>query len=161
MNTRNPNNTPMALADERAPNVSSRLRTRVGTLLDSGAIVSLRRNSLVLRDVVLTRQNGTETPAAAEMRLQVSRRDVDPANFSLERWDRGTAVERSGNKTFAFDRGGNRHLVTRRRFGQQVVTAAGRRFYMDAPLTQWIFQVPIANKRAGGALWRPRYMPLT
>ena len=160
----------MALADERAPNVSSRLRTRVGTLLDSGATVSLRRNSLVLRDVALTRQNGTETPAATELRLQVARRGLDPAPFSLERWDRTAAVEQVGNITFAYDRNGNRHMVARQstvlgnnglRARQRAATVAGQRFYHDAPLTQWIFQVPIANTRQNGVLWRPRYLPIT
>ena len=151
----------MALADERAPNVSSRLRTRIGTLLDGGATVSLRRNSLVLKDVVLTRQNGTETPAAAEMRMQVERRNLDPASFSLDRWDRTAAVEQAGNQAFAFDRNGNRQMVSRTQDKQRVVTKAGRRFYEDAPLTQWIFQVPVANQRGNGALWRHRYLPLT
>ena len=151
----------MAFADQRASNVSSRLRTRIGTLLDGGATVSLRRNSLVLRDVVLTRQNGTETPAAAEMRMQVERRNLNPASFSLDRWDRTAAVQQTGNQTFAFDRNGNRQMVSRTQDKERVVTKAGRRFYADAPLTEWIFQVPVANQRGNGALWRHRYLPLT
>lgn len=148
--------------DQRAPGVSRALRTRIGTLLDSGATVSLRRNNLVLRDVVLTRANGTETPAAAELRLQVARRGLDPANFSLERWDRGTGVEQVGNSTFAFDRAGNRHMIARRRNGQRVATAAGRRFYQDAPLTQWIVNVPVISVRARtGGRFNPRYIPIT
>ena len=149
------------LADHRAPGVSIALSRRIGTLLDSGATVSLRRNNVVLRDVVLTRANGTGAPAADELRRQVASRKFDPANFSLERWDRTAAIERAGNRTFAYDRDGNRHMVARRRNGQQVATQAGRRFYRDAPLTQWIFQVPVANRRGGGALWRQRYMSLT
>ena len=159
--SRNARPSTMALVDQRASGVSPALRARIGPLLDGGATVSLRRNSLVLRDVVLTRASGTETPAAAEMRLQVARRGLDSQMFNLERWNRQAALERAGNQTFAYDRDGNRHMVTRRRNGQQVATVAGRRFYRDAPLTQWIFQVPIANRRAGGALWRQRYMGLT
>ena len=118
-----------AIVDVRAPSVSTQLRARIATLVSSGAAVSLRRSSLVLRDVVLTRANGTLTPAAAELRLQVARRGRDPAPFNLERWDRGAAVEQMGNRRFAMDRAGVRHVVSRRRNGQQVVTAAGRRFY--------------------------------
>ena len=154
-------NSTMALSDQRAPGVSSGLRTRIATLLDSGANVSLRRSSLVLRDVVLTRANGTETPAATELRLQVARRGLDPAPFSLERWNRAAAVQQEGNRTFAYDRGGNRHMVARQRNGQRVATVAGKRFYHDAPLTQWIFQVPVANRRNDGDLWRRRYIGLT
>ena len=154
-------NSTMALSDQRAPGVSSGLRTRIATLLDSGANVSLRRSSLVLRDVVLSRANGTETPAATEMRLQVARRGLDPAPFSLERWNRAAAVQQEGNRAFAYDRGGNRHMVSRQRNGQRVATVAGKRFYHDAPLTQWIFQVPVANRRNDGDLWRPRYLGLS
>ena len=69
------------------------------------------------------------------MRLQVARRGLDSASFSLDRWDRTAAVEQAGGRTFAFDRDGNRQMVTRQRNGQRVATAAGRRFYQDAPLT--------------------------
>ena len=129
----------MAFVDQRAPGVSAALRVRIGTLLDGGASISLRRNSLVLHDVVLTRANGSETPAAAELRLQSARRGLDPAN--LDRWNRSAAVEQEGNQRFAFDRDGTRHMVSRRRFDadgnrRRVVTAAGRRFYQDAPMTQ-------------------------
>ena len=157
----------MALVDQRAPGVSAALRARIGTLLDGGAAVSLRRNSLVLHDVTLTRANGTETPAAAELRLQSARRGLDPANFSLDRWNRGAAVEREGNRMFARDRDGTRHMVSRRRFDadgnrRRVVTAAGRRFYEDAPLTQWIVNVPVVSRRMpSGTLFNPRYMPIT
>ena len=147
--------------DDRAPGVSAQLRKRIGTLLGAGETVSLRRSTLVLKDVVLTKANGSETPAAAEMRLQVARRGLAPEPFNLERWDRTAAVERIGDRTFAFDRVGARHLVTRRHNKQQVVTKAGQRFYKDAPLTQWIFQVPVANKRGNGHLWLQRYIPLT
>ena len=155
-------NSTMALSDQRAPGVSSGLRTRIATLPDSGANVSLRRSSLVLRDVVLSRANGTETPAATEMRLQVARRGLDPAPFSLERWDREAAVEHAGDRTFAFDRDGQRHTITRRRNGQRVVTNAGRRFYQEAPLTQWIVNVPVVSIRArSGARFNVRYIAVT
>ena len=103
----------MALSDQRVTGVSSGLRTRIGTLLNGGATVSLRRNNLVLRDVVRLRANGTETPAAAEMHLQVARRGLDPAPSSLERWNRAAAVEQVGSRVFAYDRGGSRHMVSR------------------------------------------------
>ena len=57
MNARNLNNTAMSITDRRAPGVSAALRSRIGTLLGSGATVSLRRDNLVLRDIVLTRQH--------------------------------------------------------------------------------------------------------
>ena len=154
-------NAPMAaqLTDNRAPGVSIALSRRIGTLLDSGATVSLRRNNVVLRDVVLTRANGTGAPAANELRRQVASRGLDPANFSLERWDRGTGVEQVGNRTFAFDRDGNRHMLSRRRNGQRVATAAGRRFYHDAPLTQWLINVPVIYERIStGRRFNPGYM---
>ena len=150
------------LTDHRAPGVSIALSRRIGTLLDSGATVSLRRNNVVLRDVVLTRANGTGAPAANELRRQVASRGLDPANFSLERWDRGTGVEQVGNRTFAFDRDGNRHMLSRRRDGQRVATAAGRRFYHDAPLTQWIITVPVISVRvATGGRFNSRSLPIT
>ena len=106
--------------DDRAPGVSAQLRKRIGTLLGAGETVSLRRSTLVLKDVVLTKANGSETPAAAEMRLQVARRGLAPEPFNLERWDRTVAVERIGDRTFALDRAGARHLVTRRFNGSKL-----------------------------------------
>jgi len=162
MNARNLNNTAMSITDRRAPGVSAALRSRIGTLLGSGATVSLRRDNLVLRDIVLTRQNGTETPAAEEMRLQVARRGLDPAPFTLERFDRDQEVEQAGTQAFAFDKAGKRHMITRQRLGQRVATAAGVRFYREAPLTQWIVNVPVATMRlSSGRIFNLRYMPIT
>ena len=118
----------MALSDQRATGVSLSLRNRIGTMLDGGATVSLRHNNLVLCDVVLSRANGTETLAASEMRMQVARRGLDPAPFSLGRWNRGAAVEQVGNRVFAYDGGGNLHMVSRQRNGQRAATIAGTRF---------------------------------
>ena len=115
------------MADNRTPGVSAALARRIGGLLDGGATVSLRRNNLVLRDVVLTRADGRETPAAAEMRRQVGNRGLDMTAFNLDRWSRD-APEQAGNMTFARDRNDVRHMITRRRNGQRVATNAGRRF---------------------------------
>ena len=122
MFTRSPLNAPsvlqsdlqMALADQRAANVFSGLRNRIVTLLDGGATVSLRRKNLVLRDVVLTRADGTETPAAAEVRLQVERRGLDPASFSLDRWDRTAAVWRQDIRIRSRRHSPDGHKATKR-----------------------------------------------
>ena len=105
------------MADNRTPGVSAALARRIGGLLDGGATVSLRRNNLVLRDVVLTRADGRETPAAVEMRRQVGNRGLEPEAFSLDRWRRD-APEQAGNMTCARDRNNVRHMITRRRAGQ-------------------------------------------
>ena len=73
-----------AMTDNRTPGVSTALARRIGGLLDGGATVSLRRSNLVLRDVALTRADGRETPAAAEMRRQVGARGLDPEAFNLD-----------------------------------------------------------------------------
>ena len=155
MSTRNTENTSAMLTDNRTSRVSTALARRIGGLLDGGATVSLRRNNLVLRDVALTRADGRETPAAAEMRRQVENRGLDPEAFNLDRWSRD-APEQAGNMTFARDRNDVRHMITRRRNGQQVVTNAGRRFYQSTSLTQWIVKVPIISKRIRtGGLFNP------
>ena len=114
--------------DNRTPGVSTALARRIGGLLGGGATVSLRRNNLVLRDVALTRADGRETPAAAEMRRQVEARGLNPEAFNLDRWSRDASIEQAGNATFARDRNDVRHMITRRRNGQRVATNSGRRF---------------------------------
>ena len=103
----------MAFVDEKTPNVSAHLRKRIGTLMDSTAIVSLRRSlpepharlknftTLVLRNVGLSRADGLLTPAAAEMPIHFAKRGLDPAPFALERWDRNQAEEHRRNQRFA------------------------------------------------------------
>ena len=146
------------MADNRTPGVSVALTRRIGSLLDGGATVSLRRSNLVLRDIVLTRSYGRETPAAVEVCRQVGNRGLDPEAFSLDRWRRD-APERAGNMTIARDRNNVRHMITRRRAGQQVATNAGRRFYHSAPLAQWIVNVPIISRRNNtGSHFNPRYI---
>ena len=39
------------------------------------------------------------------------------------------------------------HIVVQRRGGERVVTTQGRRFYEEAPQTQWIVHVPIIPLR--------------
>ena len=127
-------------------------------MLDGGATVNLRRINLVLRDVVLTRADGRETPTAVEMRRQVGNRGLEPEAFSLDRWRRD-APDQVGNMTSARDRNNVCHMITRRRAGQQVATNAGRRFYHSAPLAQWFVDVPIVYRRNNtGSHFNPRYL---
>ena len=80
------------MTDNRTPGVSTALARRIGGLLDGGATVSLRRSNLVLRDVALTRADGRETPAAADMRRQVGARGLDP---EASTWTDGAEMHQS------------------------------------------------------------------
>ena len=99
---------------------------------------------MVLRDISLLQANGTETPAANEVRLQAASRGI-AINLSL--WGKDAAMMTQGNKTFAYNIAGASHIVARRRLGEKVVTKQGRRFYEEAPQTQWIVHVPIIPLR--------------
>ena len=50
--------------------------------------------------------------------------------------------------------------MVQRRAGEQVVTKVGRRFYEEAPQTEWIIHLPIVNKR-GEQACNARYLALT
>ena len=120
--------------------VSAAMRRRITNHLDAGFLPSVKGNRVVLRDISLMQANGTETPAAKEVRLQAASRGI-PIN--LDFWDMNTAAVTQGNQTFAYDIAGNRHIVARKRLGERVATKQGRRFYEEAPQTQWIVHVPV------------------
>ena len=105
--------------------VSAAMRRRVSNHLDVGVLPSAKGNRVVLLDIVLEQANGTETPAANELRLQAASRGI-PINLSF--WDKDAATVTQGNRTFAYDIVGNSHIVARRRLGERVVTKQGRRF---------------------------------
>ena len=98
--------------------VSTAMRRRVSNHLDAGYTPSVKGNRVVLRDISLVQANGTETPAANEVRLQAASRGV---SINLSFWDKGVATMSHGNNTFAYDIVGNSHIVARRRLGEQVV----------------------------------------
>ena len=50
--------------------------------------------------------------------------------------------------------------MVQRRAGEQVVTKVGRRFYEEAPQTEWIIHLPIVNVRNEEA-FNARYLDLT
>ena len=130
--------------------MSETLKQRVAVHLEAGVKPSLKGRRVVLKDVVLVRADGTETAAAAEARR------LRP-NINLSFWSGET--ERQRNRVFAYDREGGRHTV-QRKAGEQVVTRLGRRFYEEAPQTEWIFHLPIVNVR-NGQQFNERYIDLT
>ena len=105
--------------------VSAAMRRRVSNHLDAGDMPSAKGNRVVLRDISLVQANGTQTPAANEVRLQVASRGI---TINLSFWDKDTATMTQGNRTFAYDIAGNSHIVAQRRLGEGVVTKQGRRF---------------------------------
>ena len=124
--------------------VSAAMRRRITNHLDAGFLPSVKGNRVVLRDISLMQANGTETPAATEVRLQAASRGI-PINLAF--WDTNTAAVTQGNQTFAYDIAGNRHIVARKRLGERVATKQGRRFYEEAPQTQWTVHVPVIPYR--------------
>ena len=124
--------------------VSTAMRRRVSNHLDAGYTPSAKGYRVVLRHISLVQANGTETPAANEVRLQAASRGI-PINLSF--WDKDAATMTQGNKTCAYNIAGGSHIVARRRLGEKVVTKQGRRCYEEAPQTQWIVHVPIIPLR--------------
>ena len=105
-------------------------------LLDSGLRPALKGNRLVLGKLVLVRADGEETKYADEARS---------AGVEVNFWERGT--ERRGNRVYGKDIAGNRYMLSHMKNGERVVTKKGRRFYNEAPTTEWIIHLPIANWR--------------
>ena len=128
--------------DERAPNVSDSMRRRIGTLLDSGSVPTLRGNLLRLGTIVLSRADGRNAPATREVELQMRRRNMPMAGvFSTY----GPAAPvRKGRGTYATDNAGVERMITRRIGNENRVTQAGRRFYRQ-PYTQWIVHIPTGD----------------
>ena len=118
-------------------------------LLDSGLRPVLKGNRLVLGKLVLVRADGEETKYADEVRS---------AGVEVNFWERGT--ERRGNRVYGKDIAGNRYMLSHMKNGERVVTKKGRRFYNEAPTTEWIIHLPIANRR-GEKTFDPRWHDLT
>ena len=118
-------------------------------LINAGARPALKGNRLFLGKLVLVRADGEETKHAEEVRSL----GVD-VNF----WERGTA--RNGNRVYGKDINGNRYMLSHMKNGERVVTKKGRRFYNEAPTTEWIIHLPISNRRNGN-LFDPRWFDLT
>ena len=119
-------------------NERSTERTRAKHI-EEGISPSLKGRRVVLKDVVLVRANGTETPVAQEARR------LKP-DINLSFWSGET--ERQKNRVFAYDIEGGKHTV-QRRAGEQVVTRLGRRFYEESPQMEWIIHLPVVNVRNG------------
>ena len=99
---------------------------------------------------MLVKADGRETPVAQEARR------LKP-NIDLSFWSGET--ERQKNRVFAYDREGGKHTI-QRKAGEQVVTKLGRRFYEEAPQTEWIIHLPVAEVR-NGKKFNERYIDLT
>ena len=137
-------NTTNMQAPPRNAAMSNALRRRITSHLDAGIEPSVRGNRVFLQDVVLVKAGGERTPAAAEVLAQAAARGVD---LNLNFWDSQAATQRRGNNVIAFDRAGRGHTVARRQQGRQVVTRDGRRFYAEAPQTEWIVHLPLCARR--------------
>ena len=128
---------------------SNAMQRRIAAHLAAGETPSVRGNRVVLKDVVLVRATGDRTPAAAEAERQATALGV---NLNMAFWDTSRATTyTSTNRITAYDRSGTGHTVSRRttRDGdrQQVVTRAGRRFYEQAPQTEWMINIPVIYRR--------------
>ena len=102
--------------------------------MEAGIQPSLKGRRVVLKDVVLVRADGSEAPVAQEARR------LKP-NIDLSFWS-GEA-ERHENRVFAYDREGQKHTVQRK----ANVAKLGRRFYEEAPPTEWIIHLPVVQAR--------------
>ena len=141
--------------------VSAALARRISLHLDAGIQPSIVGRQVKLRDVVLIRTNGAEAPAAEEVRRQAAARNID---VDITFWDRNRAVQNQGNRSFAVDIAGNRHMIAQRRGQQRVVTTQGRRFYEEMPQTQWIIHLPVIHRRriaTGFAYFNPYTINVT
>ena len=78
--------------------VSAALARRISLHLDAGVQPSIVGRQVKLRDVVLIRANGTEAPAAEEVRRQA---DVRNIGVEITFWDRNRAVQNPGNRSYA------------------------------------------------------------
>ena len=131
--------------------MSEALKERVRKHLEAGGRPSVKGKRVFLKDVVLVRADGKETPVAQEARR------LKP-NINLSYWSGET--ERQKNRVFAYDRDGNRHTVTQKKAGELVATKAGRRFYEETPQTEWLIHLPVVNVR-NDEKFNPRYIDLT
>ena len=107
--------------------------------IEAGIQPSLKGRRVVLKDVVLVKADGSETPVAQEVRR------LRP-NINLSFWSGET--ERDKNRVFAYDRDGQKHTVQRK----AVVTKLGRRFYEEAPQTECIIHLPVVQVRNNKSL---------
>ena len=96
---------------------------------------------------MLVKADGSETPVAQEVRR------LRP-NINLSFWSGET--ERDKDRVFAYDREGQKHTVQRK----ANVTKLGRRFYEEAPQTEWVIHLPVALVR-NNKKFNERYIDLT
>ena len=96
---------------------------RITKHLNDGLRPTVVGNQVKLGDVVLIRANVVQTTVAEEVRRQAAEQNI-PADISY--WDRDRAVESQGNRRYAFDVAGNRHLIAQKRSNQMVFTKKGR-----------------------------------
>ena len=133
--------------------VSDAMRSRITAALDAGERPALRGNNLRLGSVVLQRTDGRDAPAMAEAVSQMRQRNIDMTGAFDTFAD--AAPTRRGSSSYAVDRQGREHRITRRaRNGDNVPTVAGRRFYAQ-PYTRWLVHIPtILVRRTTGATFQ-------
>ena len=149
-----------SFVDARAPGVSNALRDRMVRLVGNGVMPSLRGNRVVLGDVTLVLANGREAPVAAEMRRQVSSRNLDAAAYSTNRFQANSLTRRDG-RLMGTDRDGREHVLLRHFRGVTRVTPAGRRYEAESPLVQWVVHIPVEHRRRMGIPFDPRTVAIT
>jgi hypothetical protein len=148
------------LSDDRVPGVSNALRSRVARLVGAGVTPSLRGNRVVLGDVTLVFANGREAPAAGEMRRHVASRNLDAADYAVNRFQPNT-LTRSNGRLVGLDRNGREHVLLRHFRGVTRVTPAGRRYEAEAPLVSWVVRIPVVHRRNNGLPFDAREVTLT
>ena len=113
---------------------------RVHKHLEAGVQPSLKGRRVVLKVVVLVRAGGRDTPVAQEARRLVPHVD-------LSYWSGN--VEGQRDRVVAYDCEGKKHTVTQREAGEHVAMQAGRMFYEEAPLTEWLTHLPMVDVHNG------------
>ena len=142
---------------------SAAMQRRIASHLDAGVTPSVRGNRVMLRDIVLVRATGDRAPAAAEAERQAAALGI---NLDISFWNRERqALNTTADSVIAYDRSGIGHTVSRKYRGQRVVTKAGRRFYSEAPQTEWIIHLPVVYRRtrpgSGVSYFNPRTLDMT
>ena len=123
---------------------SAAMQRRITSHLENGITPSVRGNRVMLKDIVLIKANGERAPAATEAERQAAQRNI---SLNIAFWDKEAATERKGNQILAYDTSGRKHMVARRYRDERVVTKQGRRFYAEAPQTEWIIHIPVVFRR--------------
>ena len=112
----------------------------------------------MLKGVVLIRANGERTPAALEAERQATTRGM---RLDIAFWNSEREVDHRDDRIIAYDKQGVGHTIARKANDENVVTKAGRRFYAEAPHTEWIVHIQsyfADHTLAVGRLISPAYL---